>query len=69
MMKIEIMEIDFHFTLNALFILKIFKLLSYLFGNVEKRLDWKNKVHFKIYDVTTWLINNFNTHIAQYLTK
>ena len=26
-------------------------------------------VNFKIYDVTTWLTNNCNTHIAQYLTK
>ena len=27
------------------------------------------KVSFKIFDVTTWLTNNYNTHIAQYLTK
>ena len=26
-------------------------------------------VNFKIHDITTWLINNYNTHIAQYLTK
>ena len=26
-------------------------------------------VNFKIHDVTTWLTNNCNTHIAQYLTK
>ena len=26
-------------------------------------------VNFKIYDVTTCLTNNYNTHIAQYLTK
>ena len=32
-------------------------------------LDWKDKVNFKIYDVTTWLTNNYNTHIAQYLAK
>ena len=29
----------------------------------------KNKINFKIFDVTTWLTNNYNTHIAQYLTK
>ena len=29
----------------------------------------KYKINFKIYDVTTWLANNYNTHIAQYLTK
>ena len=35
----------------------------------KKRLDWKDKVIFKIYDVTAWLTNNYNPHIAQYLTK
>ena len=28
-----------------------------------------HKATFKMYDVTTWLTNNYNTHIAQYLTK
>ena len=27
------------------------------------------KVNFKIYAVTTWSTNNYNTYIAQYLTK
>ena len=31
---------------------------------LKKRFDYKDKVNFKIYDVTTWLINNYNTHIA-----
>ena len=31
----------------------------------EKRLDYKDKVNFKIHDVTTWLANNCNAHIAQ----
>ena len=35
----------------------------------KKWLDWKDEVNFKIYDVTVWLANNCNTHIAQYLTK
>ena len=26
-------------------------------------------VNFKIHDVTTWLTNNYNAHVAQYLTK
>ena len=26
-------------------------------------------VNFKIYDVTYWETNNYNTHIAQYLKK
>ena len=29
----------------------------------------KDKVNFKIYDVTTWFTNNFNTYIVQYLEK
>ena len=41
----------------------------YFLGMQKKRLDQKDKVNFKIYDVTTWLTKNYNTHIAQYLTK
>ena len=54
----------FYFILKALFVLKIFKFLSRLFGHVGKRLDEKDKVNFKIHDVTTWFTNNCNTHIA-----
>ena len=53
------------FTLKALFVLKIFKFLSWLIGHVEKRLDKKDKVSFKIYGVTTLLAKNFNTHTAR----
>ena len=44
----------FYFILKALFVLKIFKFLSWLFGHVEETawLEWKDKVDFKIYDVT-----------------
>ena len=50
------MKNAFYFTLKALFVLKIFKFLPWLYGgHVEKRLDQKEKVDFKIYDVTTWL--------------
>ena len=35
----------------------------------KKQLDWKDNVNFKIHDVTTWLTNNCNTYIAQYLTR
>ena len=48
----KIMKNAFYFILNALFVLKIFKFLSWLFGHVEKRLDQKDKVNFEIYDVT-----------------
>ena len=34
-----------------------------------REVDQKGKINFKIYDVTTWLTNNHNTHIAQYPTK
>ena len=57
----------FYFTLKAFFILKIFKFLSWLFGHVSKRRDYKDKVNFKFYNITSWLTNNYNTHIAQYL--
>ena len=40
-----------------------------LLGMQEKRLDKKDKVNFEINDVTAWLIKNYNTHIAQYLTN
>ena len=63
------MKNAFYFAINALFVAKIFNLLSSLFGRVEKRLDEKNKVDFKINDVTTWETNNRNTHIYQYLKK
>ena len=67
---LKVMKYAFYFTLKAVFVLKIFKLLSWLFGQIEeKRLDKKDRVNFKIYDVTTWEINNCNTHIAQYLKK
>ena len=33
----------------------------------KKRLDQKNKVDLKTYDVKAWLTNSYNTHIAQYL--
>ena len=29
----------------------------------------RDKVKFKINDVTTWLTNNYNTHIIEYLIK
>ena len=57
------------FTSKALFVLKIFKFLYWIFGHVAKRLDKKDKVNFKFYNVTAWLINTCDTHIVQYLKK
>ena len=63
------MKNAFYFMSKAHFVLKIFKFLSCLFSHVAKQLDKKDKVNFKFYDVTAWLINNCNTCIAQYLKK
>ena len=53
----------FYFMLKALFIFHIFS------GYVEKRLDKKTKVNFKLFNVTDWTINNYNTYFAEYLKK
>ena len=37
------------------------------FDYVGKRLDKKAKVSFKLYNVTEWKTNNYNSHVAQYL--
>ena len=63
---LKMMENTFYYTWTALFDLKIFKFLSWLFGHVTKRLDKNDKVDFKFYDVIACLTNNRNTHIAQY---
>ena len=46
-----------------------FLFLFWLFGHVVKRLDQKDKVIFKFYEVKAWLKNNRNTDIAQYFEK
>ena len=42
-----------------------------MFGRVGKTAYKKDKVlkNLKTHDVTNWLTNNSNTHVAQYLTK
>ena len=57
------------FMLKTLFDLEIFTFLSWFFGYVEKQLDKKAMVNFKIYDVTGRETNNYNAHITQYLKK
>ena len=59
----------FYFILKDLFVFKIFKFLSWLFGDEEKRLDEKDKVKFKIYDVTAWSADYYNIHTTQHLKK
>ena len=63
------MKNAFYFTSKSFVVLKIFKFLSWLFGHVSERLDEKDKVNFKFYDVTACLTNDCNTHITQYLKK
>ena len=48
----------FYFFLKALFILDIIAFLTWLFGCVDKWLDKKAMVIFKIYDVTEKLHKN-----------
>ena len=57
-----------YFILKALSVLEIFTFFSRLSGYVEKRLDKKAKVSFKIYGATDW-ITNYNTNINQYFKK
>ena len=63
------MKNAFYFMLKAVLIFEILTFTSWLFGYVEKRLDKKAMVNFKVYDVTDWTTNDHNTHIAQYLKK
>ena len=63
------MKNAFYFMLKALLIFEILTFTSWLFGYVEKRLDKKAMVNFKVNDVTDWTTNDHNTHIAQYLKK
>ena len=60
------MKDAFYFILIAFFVLKIF--LSWLVGYVEKT-TWLERynVNFETDDITAWLTNNYNAHIAQYL--
>ena len=57
------MKNTLYFILKAIFFLEIFKFLSRIFAYVEKRLDKKAYLIFKIYDATNWATNNYNTHI------
>ena len=54
--------------LKVLSVLEIFTFFL-TFWLCKKRLDDKVKFNSKIYDVTSWAPNNYNTHIAQYLKK
>ena len=55
---LKMMKNAFYFRSKALFVLKIFKFLSWIFGHIVKRLDKKDKSNFKFYDVTTVTTEN-----------
>ena len=66
---LKMMKNAFYFILKALFVLKIFKFLSWLFRHVGKTAWLEIQGLFQNLYVTAWLTSNCNTHIAQYLTK
>ena len=66
---LKLMKNAFYITLKALFVLKIFKFLSWLFGHPGKRFGKKVKFNFKICDVKDWEAINYNTHVAQHLKE
>ena len=61
------MKNAFYFVLKVLFVFDIIIFLLCLFGYVEKQLDKKTMVNYKIYDITYWSTNNCNIEVAQYL--
>ena len=63
------MKNAFYFILKALFVLKIFTFLSLLFGHVEKRIDKKDKVNFKFYDVASWLTKTILIHLLRNISR
>ena len=52
---LKMMKNAFYFILRALFVLKIFSFCHDFLVLQEKRLNQKDKVNFKIRDITTWL--------------
>ena len=62
------MNNDFYFILKTLF-LRYLNFCSDFFGHEKKRLGKKAWVNLKIYDVTNWIINNDDKHIAKCLKK
>ena len=51
---LKMMKNAFYFTSNTLFVLMIFMFLSWRLGHVAKRLDKKDMVDSKFYDVAAW---------------
>ena len=66
---LKVMESAFYLILKTFFILVVLTFLCYPFGYVEKELDKKAKVNFKISDVTDWTTNNYKPHTVSCLKK
>ena len=65
----KIMKNAFYFILKALFLFKIFKFFVLTFWSCKKTGWLERKINFKIHNITTWLVDNCNKHIAHYLTN
>ena len=61
------MKNAFNFILKALFVLKIFKILSWFFGHEEITAWLENKINFEIDDIKAWLANNYN-HVLLHIS-
>ena len=59
----------FYIMLKTLFALEIFIFSFWILRYIEKRLDKKAMVNFKIHDVKNWATSNYNTYTAQYIKK
>ena len=55
--------------LNLLFFVRYLNFCPDIFDREGKWFYKKAKTNLKIYDVTTWLTNNYNKHVAEYLKK
>ena len=58
------MKNAFYFMTKVFFVLDIVTFLSWLSGYVEEQLNKNASVNLKIYDVTDWTANNYNTYIV-----
>ena len=61
---LKIIKKCFLFQQKVTFVLNILKFCLDFFGYVEKWLDKKAIINFKLYDVTSWETNKYNLHIA-----
>ena len=63
------MKSVFHFILRTFSLSRYSKFSLDFLVMQKKRLDYKDKIIFKIYGITAWLTSNYNIHISQHPTK